>query len=88
MTDLGINRALGRLEGQLGGVVTTLGEVKSALHDPATNTWLCRTTGTTDTASTNIVTASGSIALAGAVDGIQINSTAGTFDVSSFNVFY
>ena len=30
-----IERALGRLEGQLGGVVTTLGEVKSALHDLA-----------------------------------------------------
>lgn len=30
-----IERALGRLEGQLGGVVTALGEVKSALHDLA-----------------------------------------------------
>lgn len=30
-----IERTLGRLEGQLDGVVTTLGEVKSALHDLA-----------------------------------------------------
>lgn len=59
------------------------------LHDPATNLWLCHTRSTPVTATaTDPVSGSGSIALAGAIDGIQINSTAGTFDVSSFNVQY
>jgi len=58
------------------------------LHDPATNLWLCRHTGSIENTGQDMVTGSGSIALAGAVDGVQINSTAGTFDVSSFNVTY
>ena len=58
------------------------------LHDPATNLWLCRHTGTEDATGATQVFGSGDIALAGAVDGVQINSTAGTFDVSSFNVNY
>lgn len=58
------------------------------LHNPATNLWLCRHTGSSDTSGGGMMQGSGSIALAGAVDGVQINSTAGTFDVSSFNVHY
>ena len=58
------------------------------LHDPATNLWLCRHTGSIENTGQDMVKGSGSIALAGAVDGVQINSTAGTFDVSSFNVTY
>ena len=57
------------------------------LHNPATNLWLCRHTGS-KSSSPDLVGGSGSIALAGAIDGVQINSTAGTFDVSSFNVHY
>lgn len=57
------------------------------LHNPAGNLWLCRHTGSISS-SPDLVGGSGSVALAGAVDGVQINSTAGTFDVSSFNVIY
>lgn len=59
------------------------------LHDPATNLWLCRHTGTVDNSGADNVSGSGSIALAGSVDGVRISSTGGrTFDVSSFNVHY
>ena len=58
------------------------------LHNPATNLWMCRHTGSGETTGADMMQGSGSIALAGAIDGIRINSTAGTFDVSSFNVHY
>lgn len=59
------------------------------LHDPATNLWLARHTGSVIDTATDMVSGSGSIALAGAVDGVRITTTGGnTFDVSSFNVFY
>ena len=64
------------------------GSMEFILHDPATNLWLATHSGSESTAGTDMVTGSGFIALAGAVDGVQINSTAGTFDVSSFNVTY
>lgn len=64
------------------------GAMEFTLHDPATNLWLATHIGREDTAGANAVTGAGSIALSGAVDGLQINSTAGTFDVSSFNVSY
>lgn len=59
------------------------------LHDPATNLWLARHTGSVIDTATDMVSGTGSIALAGAVDGVRITTTAGnTFDVSSFNVFF
>lgn len=64
------------------------GAMQFWLHDPATNLWLCKHEGSTVTAASDPVSGAGAITLAGVVDGIQINSTAGTFDVSSFNVFY
>lgn len=64
------------------------GSMTFFLHDPATNLWLATHDGSTSTSGGDMVSGAGSIALAGAVDGVQINSTAGTFDVSSFNVFY
>ena len=64
------------------------GAVEFFLHDPATNLWLCRHVGSSDSGGSDMTQGSGSIALAGAVDGVQINSTAGTFDVSSFNCQY
>jgi len=90
------------LAGSSGNVSSTAGMIVSVgiaanfwdgamdfwLHDPATNLWLCRHTGSGDTTGSQTIIGSGDIALAGAVDGVQINSTAGTFDVSSFNVFY
>ncbi len=88
------------LAGTSGNITSTSGMVVSVgagagfwdgamdfwLHDPATNLWLCRHSGTEDTTGNTLVGGSGDIALAGAVDGVQINSTAGTFDVASFNV--
>jgi hypothetical protein len=64
------------------------GSMTFTLHDPATNLWLATHTGSESTAGTDMVTGAGFIALAGAVDAVQINSTAGTFDVASFNVSY
>lgn len=65
------------------------GYMDFTLHDPATNLWLAVIgAGPVTAAATDPVLGSGSVALAGAVDGVQINSTAGTFDVSSFNVHY
>jgi hypothetical protein len=64
------------------------GSMEFWLHDPATNLWKGVATGMTNTTGSDTITATGSIALAGAVDGVQINSTAGTFDVSSFNVSF
>jgi len=59
------------------------------LHNPATNLWLCRHTGSVVDTAADMVLGSGSIALAGAVDGVRITVTgANTFDVSSFNVHY
>lgn len=70
------------------GAVFWRGSMVCRLHDPAANLWICEHSGSTTTAATDPVSGAGAIALAGAVDGIQINSTAGTFDVSSFNVTY
>lgn len=64
------------------------GSMTCRLHDPATNLWICEHGGSTETTASDHVRGAGSIALAGAVDGVQINSTAGTFDVASFNVTY
>lgn len=64
------------------------GSMVCRLHDPATNLWICEHSGSTEATASDYVNGAGSIALAGAVDGVQINSTSGTFDVSSFNVTY
>jgi hypothetical protein len=64
------------------------GAMQFWLHDPATNLWLCSHVGSEDDAGGNMVFGSGSIALAGAIDGVRISASAGTFDVSSFNVSY
>lgn len=59
------------------------------LHNPATNLWLCRHTGSVVDTASDMVLGSGSIALAGAIDGVRITVTgANTFDAASFNVFY
>lgn len=70
------------------GAVFWRGSMVCRLHDPATNLWICEHSGSTTTAASDPVSGAGAIALAGAVDGVQINSTAGTFDVASFNVTY
>jgi hypothetical protein len=75
----------------LGGATAVWsGAMNFWLHDPATNLWLCSlSSGPSDTATnTDVIFGSGRIALAGAVDGVRINSTAGTFDISSLNVNY
>jgi hypothetical protein len=64
------------------------GSMTFILHDPATNLWMATHSGSESTAGTDMVTGAGFIALAGAVDGVQINSTTGTYDVASFNVQY
>lgn len=77
------------------GMIVSLGNAASfwdgnmyfTLHDPATNTWTCTHDGRATT-SPDVVRGSGSISLAGVVDGVRISCTAGTFDVSSFNVHY
>lgn len=90
----------GSLAGSSGNITSTSGMIVSmgnatsfwdgsmdfTLHDSATNLWLATHEGRATT-SPDVVRGSGSIALAGVVDGVRITVTgSNTFDVSSFNV--
>lgn len=58
------------------------------LHDPATNLWLAQWGGHVTNTATDAIQGSGEVTLSGAVDGVRMFTSAGTFDVSSFNVIY